>query len=108
MAKPGRKPGTPKTGGRVKGTPNKITATVKEAVEVAFDKLGGVAWLVRLGRDDPRAFAALLAKVMPNKIEADINVTSQELEERLQRGRDRVAAAAQAAAAQIEKEGTLH
>jgi len=29
MAKAGRKPGTPRTGGRQKGTPNKVTSDVK-------------------------------------------------------------------------------
>lgn len=45
----GRKPGTPKTGGRVKGTPNKATADIKEvarkhgpAIIEAAAKLAGV------------------------------------------------------------------
>lgn len=30
-----RKKGTPKTGGRTKGTPNKLSATAREAIEDA-------------------------------------------------------------------------
>lgn len=42
----GRKPGTPKTGGRQKGTPNKLTADVKAMILEALDKAGGVKYLV--------------------------------------------------------------
>ena len=42
----GRKPGTPKTGGRQKGTTNKVTALAKDAIAAAADRLGGVDRLV--------------------------------------------------------------
>ena len=35
-----------KTGGRQKGTPNKCTTLVREAIEEAFERLGGVDGLV--------------------------------------------------------------
>ena len=54
--------------GRAKGTPNKITQSVKEAVENAFDKLGGASYLVHVGRNDPRTFCALLSKLLPTKL----------------------------------------
>src|SRR5690348_763852 len=57
--------GRKKTGGRKPGVPNKFTRDVKEAVLNAFQQLGGEAWLVKLGRRDPKSFAALLAKTMP-------------------------------------------
>jgi hypothetical protein len=91
--RPGPAKGT-RPSGRKKGTPNKLTATVKEAVERAFDEVGGVAYLVRMAHEEPKAFMALLAKVMPTKIEADVSVTVRELEQRLLRGRERVASAA--------------
>ena len=96
--KPGPAKGT-RPGGRKKGTPNKITATVKEAVEKAFDEVGGVEYLVKMAHQEPKAFMALLAKVMPTKIEADVSVTVQELEQRLLKGRERVASAATTGAA---------
>ena len=42
----GRKPGTPKTGGRLKGTPNKVTAVAKDAIAAAAERLGGIDRLV--------------------------------------------------------------
>lgn len=42
----GRKPGTPKTGGRQKGTPNRLTSDVKAMILEALDKAGGVSYLV--------------------------------------------------------------
>lgn len=38
MAKRGRKPGTPKTGGRQKGTPNKVGASLREAARLYTDE----------------------------------------------------------------------
>jgi hypothetical protein len=54
--------------GRAKGTPNKLTLSVKEAIERAFDKLGGTDYLVHVGRSDPRTFCALLSKLLPTKL----------------------------------------
>ena len=54
--------------GRPKGIPNKITLSVKEAIERAFDKLGGASYLEHVGRTDPRTFCALLAKLLPTKL----------------------------------------
>jgi len=41
---------------------------VKEAVERAFDKLGGASYLEHVGRTDPRTFCALLSKLLPTKL----------------------------------------
>jgi hypothetical protein len=57
-----------KTGGRTKGTPNKINAAVKEAIIGAFNKVGGEDYLVRIAESDPRTFCALLGKVMPTQL----------------------------------------
>jgi hypothetical protein len=54
--------------GRAKGTPNKLTLSVKEAIERAFDKLGGTDYLVYVGQSDPRTFCALLGKLLPTKL----------------------------------------
>lgn len=64
----GRRPGTPKTGGRKKGVPNKITATVKEAIEKAFAGVGGHKYLMRQAEQNPTAFMTLLGKVLPTQI----------------------------------------
>lgn len=63
----GSKPGE-RRGGRQKGTPNRITKTVREAILGAFDELGGQKWLVKLGKNDEKAFASLLGKVLPTQL----------------------------------------
>jgi hypothetical protein len=57
-----------KTGGRAKGTPNKVNAAVKEAIIGAFNKVGGETYLVKVAESDPRTFCALLGKVMPTQL----------------------------------------
>ena len=54
--------------GRAKGTPNKITLSVREAIERAFDNLGGASYLEHVGRTDPRTFCALLSRLLPTKL----------------------------------------
>ncbi|MCY1392264.1 hypothetical protein D3C76_753420 [compost metagenome] len=57
-----------KTGGRQKGTPNRATKEVKDALAEAFVKLGGVPALVRWGRDEPGEFYKLWARMLPHEI----------------------------------------
>jgi hypothetical protein len=54
--------------GRPKGLLNKTTQSVKEAIERAFDKLGGTDYLVHVGQTDPRTFCALLSRLLPTKL----------------------------------------
>lgn len=61
-------PGSPKTGGRKAGTPNKATTRVKDALIEAFDNLGGVDALVEFGRENPGEFYKLWVKVLPSQI----------------------------------------
>jgi hypothetical protein len=56
------------TGGSRLGKPNALTVSVKEAVERAFEKLGGASYLEHVGRTDPRTFCALLSKLLPTKL----------------------------------------
>ena len=63
MIKPGERPC-----GRVKGTPNALTASIKDAIHNAFEELGGMSYLVHVGRNDPRTFCALLGKLLPTKL----------------------------------------
>lgn len=65
MARP---KGSPKLGGRQKGTPNKTSAKVKEAILGAFDKVGGMTYLEKVAREDPKTFCTLLGKVLPTEI----------------------------------------
>jgi len=54
--------------GRQRGTVNKLTVSIREAIEHAFDELGGTSYLVHVGRSDPRTFCALLSKLLPTKL----------------------------------------
>ena len=54
--------------GRAKGTPNALTVSINDAIERAFDELGGTSYLVHVGRNDPRTFCALLSKLLPTRL----------------------------------------
>jgi hypothetical protein len=57
-----------KTGGRQKGTPNKITALLKDEILMAADNAhpeGRVGYLTQQAVDNPSAFLTLLGKVLP-------------------------------------------
>ena len=57
-----------RTIGRAKGTPNQLTASVRDAIHNAFEELGGMSYLVHVGKTDPRTFCALLSKLLPTKL----------------------------------------
>lgn len=87
------KKGRKKTGGRKKGTPNKVTSSVKEAIMKAFDELGGEKYLVEVAKQDHRTFCSLLGRVLPKEISASIDtdlslMTNEELEAELAKLRD--------------------
>ncbi len=67
------KKGRSKTGGRKAGTPNKTTASLREAVRAAAcaagNELGGdgeVGYLTRVAINDPKSFLSLFARLMPH------------------------------------------
>lgn len=55
--------------GRPKGSPNKITVTVKEAIAQAFDEVGGVDYLKNIAMTEPAVFCTLLGKLLPMQLE---------------------------------------
>jgi hypothetical protein len=57
-----------KTGGRVAGTPNKLTGAVRELILAALDGVGGQAYLERVAEQNPAAFLTLLGKVLPLQV----------------------------------------
>lgn len=71
----GSKPGE-RRGGRAKGTPNKATRELKEAilqaaVDVGEDEKGSgglTGYLRRVAKEDVKAFAGLLGKVLPLQV----------------------------------------
>ena len=71
----GRPKGQPKTGGRKKGSTNKITALLKDAILKAAEKAGGkeglVGYLRTQALKQPGPFMALLGRVLPMQIAND-------------------------------------
>lgn len=68
------KPGQarPANAGRKKGTPNKITAVMKDDWLEAYHRRGGVEFLMGLGDE---IFAKGLLRLIPNEVAAEIRGT---------------------------------
>jgi hypothetical protein len=63
-----------KTGGRKKGTPNKTTALLKDAILKAATDAGDgdlSAYLLQQANANPTAFLGLLGKVLPMQVGGD-------------------------------------
>jgi len=58
-------------GGRVKGTPNKITTALKDMILGALDDAGGQKYLTEQAKKNPGPFLTLLGKVLPTTIAGD-------------------------------------
>lgn len=63
-----------KYGGRTKGTPNKLTSSIKDAFSEAFERLGGVKALVLWGSKNQTDFYKLASRLIPIQVNADIAV----------------------------------
>ena len=71
-------PSRQKTGGRSKGTPNLVTAELKNLILGALSDVGGQAYLARQAEENPVAFMGLVGKILPKDINANVetkNVT---------------------------------
>lgn len=64
-----------KTGGRQKGTPNKVTAEIKDMIAEALSNKGGVKYLERQAEENPTAFLTLVGKIVPMQLNAAHSVT---------------------------------
>lgn len=65
--------GGPRAGaGRPKGSPNKLTQTVKQALEEAFHGVGGAEYLMRQAAENPTAFMTLIGKLIPAQVQQEI------------------------------------
>jgi hypothetical protein len=74
MATEGRAGGG-KTGGRIKGTPNKLTGDVKGMILAALDAAGGADYLHKQASKNPVAFMVLVGKVLPMQIAGSLAIT---------------------------------
>ena len=57
-----------KTGGRKRGTPNKITTAFKDAVRIVYDDLGGHSAFTEWARENPGDFYKICARLIPGEI----------------------------------------
>jgi hypothetical protein len=70
---PDKLPSAPKVGldrsktGRAKGTPNKTTKLLKDAILNAFDRAGGEDYLLGVAKADYKTFCTLLGRVLPQQ-----------------------------------------
>lgn len=60
-----------KTGGRKAGTPNKVSAELKNMILTALDDAGGVEYLQTVAVSHPAAFLSLVGKVLPLQLSGD-------------------------------------
>lgn len=83
MARP---KGVAKTGGRVAGTPNRVTKALKDMILGALDDVGGQEYLKRQAEENPVAFMTLLGKVLPSemsRIESKIDELTKEQRDKI-------------------------
>lgn len=57
-----------KTGGRVAGTPNKLSGTAKENIAAVFVRLGGTAAMAEWAKENQTAFYSLYSKLLPHEV----------------------------------------
>lgn len=62
-----------KYGGRKKGTPNKTTTSVKEALSMCYDDLGGRDALKMWAVNEPTEFYKLWSKMLPQEVKSEIS-----------------------------------
>lgn len=60
-------------GGRKKGTPNKLSLSVKESVLATFKNLGGVDHMTKWAKHNPTEFYKIAAKLIPQDVNAAID-----------------------------------
>ena len=61
--------------GRPVGSKNKKTFLIEELVQAvleSFHELGGKKWLIELAKSDKKAYASILNKVIPSKVESTV------------------------------------
>jgi hypothetical protein len=63
----------PSNMGRPKGSPNKITQTIRDAILQSFDIVGGPKYLAKMAIEQPAAYLGLLGKVLPTQVKMEVN-----------------------------------
>ena len=55
-------------GGRKKGTPNKITGTLKDMILQSLVNVGGTDYLEQQAKKNPNAYISLIGRVLPLQV----------------------------------------
>jgi hypothetical protein len=80
-----------KGGGRPKGKPNKVNNDLREMILGALDEAGGQSYLARQADDNPASFLALIGKVLPKEVRAEVSGAIElVLAEKLKQARERI------------------
>jgi len=61
-----------KTGGRQKGSQNKITTNVKESLKYVYARLGGDEAMFEWARENPEEFYRHWIKMLPTEVKQDV------------------------------------
>jgi len=76
-----------KTGGRNKGTPNKLSGSAKENIAAVFVRLGGTAAMAKWAETNKTAFYNLYSKLLPHEITGEgggpVQIIATSLDEKL-------------------------
>lgn len=62
--------GMTKIGGRRRGTPNRLTTTMRDAVMLAYDRIGGHEAFAAWAAENPTDFYRIAARLIPTEIKA--------------------------------------
>jgi len=65
-----------KTGGRVKGTPNKLTGIARDAIATAADELGGAERLAQWAKESPDNERAFWVSIYPKLVPVQNELSS--------------------------------
>ncbi len=57
-----------KFGGRKKGTPNKLTQSLKDMILQSLAEAGGVTYLLEQSKSNPNAYLSLVGRVLPLQV----------------------------------------
>ena len=57
-----------KTGGRQKGTPNKLGASAKDQIARCFDAMGGIVRMQEWAEENPTEFYKIWSKLLPLEV----------------------------------------
>jgi hypothetical protein len=66
-----------KTGGRLKGSANKVTVMAKDAIQQVFDGIGGVPAMIEWAEDDKNrgTFYGLFGRLLPVQMTGTLEIT---------------------------------